>query len=162
MSKKTTKSVGTKSDDLIRKNFGKAWPVFVHAYTEYTIDCRKTFDGDLELMIVLAVIGDRTLNAKNTRPDLTHDELMSDPSAHVLPLDINTSSIAEYSGIPRETVRRKIKLLQERGWIARDAEGMLVATKKSAEDLASMMSIGIRYMSSMFRLFEELSAMDRE
>jgi hypothetical protein len=150
------KTGGSKANDFIRNNFGKAWPVFVHAYTEYTIDCRKSFDGDLDLMLVLAVIGDRTLNKQNTRPDLTHQELMADPRAHVLPLDINTASISAYSGIPRETVRRKIVTLQEKGWIARDAEGMLLATEHAARDLAAMMDIGIRYMSSMFQLFEHL------
>ena len=40
------------------------------------------------------------------------------------PPRINASSIAEVTGIPRETVRRKLEGLQERRWLARDSKGL--------------------------------------
>ena len=36
----------------------------------------------------------------------------------------NSSSIAEVTGIPRETVRRKLEALARRGWVERDADGL--------------------------------------
>lgn len=46
----------------------------------------------------------------------------------------NALSISESTGIPRETVRRKIKWLEERGWIERNANGSLCITTLPANE----------------------------
>ena len=72
--------------------------------------------GDLELNIILLVIAIRSVE----HPDfssLPRERLEDRP---VFPsLGVNTHSIAESSGIPRETVRRKVAKLVRNGWIAR-------------------------------------------
>ena len=47
-------------DDLIR-HFGLIWPVHNVRFCELLITLRRHFDGDLDRMLVLAVIGSRTL-----------------------------------------------------------------------------------------------------
>jgi hypothetical protein len=44
----------------IRRNFGRVWPAHVAEFTRYLIECRKHFRDDLDLLLLLAVIGNRT------------------------------------------------------------------------------------------------------
>jgi DNA-binding IclR family transcriptional regulator len=44
-------------------------------------------------------------------------------------------SLTDYSGIPWNTVRRKLHDLERAGWISRRDKGYLVATAKAAENL---------------------------
>ena len=44
----------------------------------------------------------------------------------------NAFSISSSTGIPRETVRRKVSHLIQNGWISRDAKGGLTITAKAA------------------------------
>ncbi|MCU0907485.1 MAG: hypothetical protein MUF73_08570 [Rhodobacteraceae bacterium] len=48
----------------------------------------------------------------------------------------NTQSIAHLTRIPRETVRRKLNLLQDKGWVQRDAQGNWLPTPEAASALA--------------------------
>jgi len=48
---------------------------------------------------------------------------------------INTYSLSHFTGIPRETVRRKVSVLIERGWLTRDEAGSLLPTQQVANDL---------------------------
>lgn len=45
----------------------------------------------------------------------------------------NTYSIAQYLGIPAQTVRRKVQALIKMGWVEKDERGQLLVTK-AAED----------------------------
>jgi hypothetical protein len=51
----------------IRRNFGRVWLAHVAEFTRYLIECRKHFRGDLDMLLLLAVIGDRTLVASKVR-----------------------------------------------------------------------------------------------
>ena len=66
------------TDDELRKNFGRIWPAHVANLTEFLISARLTFDGDLDLLLVLAVIGDRSFASDRVAPSMTFDEFMSD------------------------------------------------------------------------------------
>ncbi len=106
--------------EFIKSNFGTIWPVHLAACSRLLMQLRARLDGDLDLALVLAVIGSRT------RPQLWNARLADggrmtrgqDHDDRQRP--INMQSVAEYSGIPRETVRRKVAILQEKGWVARD------------------------------------------
>jgi hypothetical protein len=47
----------------------------------------------------------------------------------------NTQSIDQASGIPRETVRRKLETMRARGWIERDDKGNWTPSPCAAMDL---------------------------
>lgn len=87
----------------------------------------------------------------------SHKELFEQWIGRPEPEDINTQSISEYTGIPRETVRRKINELITRGWIVKD-DAKLIVTKKCADDLAPLTEIGISYLANMLDLFSKLQA----
>ncbi|MEY6434203.1 helix-turn-helix domain-containing protein [Thioalkalicoccus limnaeus] len=63
---------------------------------------------------------------------MSYDEFMSRARPDNEPAPINLQSIADYSGIPRETVRRKVRDLEAQGWIIRRDNGYLIATAKAA------------------------------
>lgn len=69
----------------------------------------RAFDGDLQEALVLAIIGQVTL--KVTAPPL--------PDGPIDLPAISASRIADVTGIPRQTVRRKLASLERRGWIER-------------------------------------------
>ena len=63
----------TKSD--IENDFGRIWPAHVENFTWLLIQCRRHFDGDLDRLLVLSVIGDRTMAAKNVPKNFTVQDL---------------------------------------------------------------------------------------
>jgi DNA-binding IclR family transcriptional regulator len=84
---------------------------------------------------------------------LTYDGLLDESRPPLEPEALNTQSISDFSGIPRETVRRKIKELIDRGWIERDESGYHRATRKAALDLHPLTEIGFTYLSRMASVF---------
>jgi hypothetical protein len=101
----------------------------------YLLTAREVAGGDLDRNIILLVIGIRSIEHPQFRELLDGDgpeDLSVFPS-----LGINTRSIADWTGIPRETVRRKIADLVRSGWIARVGR-QLHFTMKAWQDLAAI------------------------
>ena len=144
-------------EDEVRAKFGKIWPVHVGSLTQFLIECRRHFDGDLDMMLVLAVIGDRTFSQRRADPTLDFETFQSSP-AQTPAEDINLRSIADFSGIPRETVRRKVGQLADKGWIERKGDGFIVATMKAKQDLEPLTLTSIKYVARMMSLMEDVDA----
>lgn len=127
---------------ILRERYLNVWPTILGPWTSYLIAARQQFDGDMDKMVVLAVIGlMTTAQYKQLAADgatTSYDDIMGPTFRAGLSRPINTESIAHYTGIPRETVRRKVLQLVERGWIEKDARGMLNATTKAARDLEGL------------------------
>ena len=140
--------------DDVKAVFGTVWPTHVASLTRFLITCRRSFGGDLDLFLVLAVIGDRTFSQRHADPGLDYGTFKSRGAPETPPLDINLRSIAAFSGIPRETVRRKLAELERRGWIARKADGSLAATRKAATDLEPLTEASIDYVAGMLELLK--------
>jgi hypothetical protein len=101
----------------------------------YLLTARNATGGDLERNIILLVIGIRAVEHPEFRMLMDagrRDDLSVFPS-----LGTNTSSISESTGIPHETVRRKVADLVRSGWIARVGR-RLHFTLKAWEDLAAI------------------------
>lgn len=143
--------------DEVQTNFGVVWPAYVGSLTQFLIDCRRTFDGDLDLFLVLAIIGDRSFSSRHAPGDVAFAEWQESRVALAPNEDINVQCIADYSGIPRETVRRKLKDLMERGWVDRDENGFCFATLKSKDDLEPLTLTSLRYIERMFKLFQDVA-----
>lgn len=137
--------------DFISDNFGAIWPAHVSNLTDHLIEARRVF-GDLDLMIVLAVIGDRSLSERRTDKSLSYEQLFKERQGHPEPEDINLSSISDYTGIPRETTRRKLNDLVDRGWVEKNEKGFLKVTQKCSQDLESLTKHGMKYLDNMFSI----------
>lgn len=136
-------------DKEIEEKFGLIWPRHVSSLTQFLIDCRRHFRGDLDLFLVLCVIGDRTFSARHAPADLSYEAWAASTAAGIPALNINVQSVAEYTGIPRETVRRKLALLVSKGWVIRDGRGYVTATNKAKDDLAPLTLSSLAYLSRM-------------
>lgn len=90
--------------------------------------CYQMFDGDLAQAIVLGEIGlhhhsgeigtDMSPTAQQLFNVLLREHILT-----VTPGPISASAFSRSTGIPRETVRRKIASLLQRGWLAATASG---------------------------------------
>jgi DNA-binding IclR family transcriptional regulator len=65
---------------------------------------------------------------------------------------INTQSIADSTGIPRESVRRKVARLMDRGWVRRNEDGTFEVTERAAADLAPATEATFDYLLGVGRI----------
>jgi hypothetical protein len=137
------------TESEIGNEFGRIWPAHVENFTWLLIQCRRYFSGDMDRLLVLCVIGDRTLAAKNVPDNFTLNDLGGARAQQVRKEPINLQSIADFSGIPRETVRRKLRDLVALGWVEKDRQGHFAATSKAAHELAPLTDIGVKYLAKM-------------
>lgn len=81
---------------------------------EHLIDCLRAFDGDLHLALILAVVGQASLQRFVQAPENGLD---------IFDRSISASRLADITGLPRQTVRRKLIIAQERGWLEQTDKG---------------------------------------
>lgn len=89
----------------------------------------EAFDGDLMLAMVLAEIGQYNVEALMKVPrqaGADHEQFLATAPRR----GINTLSLSQASGIPRETLRRKVDKLIRLGWMEKRPDGTLVHTLK--------------------------------
>lgn len=96
--------------------------------------------GDLESMMVLGEIAHYNVTEGLVAKGVTPAQLDESSFRNMLK-GCNTLSISMSSGIPRETVRRKIKKLEKLGWISRNERGHLFITIAVTTDLEQMGNI---------------------
>lgn len=135
-------------------NFGKLHAQHVGALTRHLVECRQAFGGDLDLFLVMTIIGERTFPARNAPAEMSHAQFVHGHVGDTEAAAINQQSIADYSGIPRETVRRKIEILIEKGWIVRDESKLLTATNKANAELFQLTESTLRYLRDIQSAFE--------
>ena len=109
--------------DLFRDKYLLSQYAFVQFLVEHLTDVSRVFEADLQSVLVLAIVGQMGLQTairlRHPADGSTSLNFGADPT-----LRINASSIAEVSGIPRETVRRKLEGLAAKGWVARTPNGL--------------------------------------
>lgn len=128
-------------EELLR--YAELQYVFVQFLSEHLTDCRSTFDGDLDSVLVLAVLGQSHLRAVLAATDHVGDN----PA-------MTASRLADVTGIPRETVRRKLRLFQESGWIQKGADGAwslcgTLTETPARRDLSGLNNRGIGRLMSL-------------
>jgi hypothetical protein len=103
----------------------------------------RLFDGDLTLFLVFGEIAhynmSRALQALNLReaPDSPRWKapMRGLQAQKITPC--NALSISEATGIPRETVRRKVKELEKRGWLVREGARSLTLAPQAIEQMGA-------------------------
>jgi hypothetical protein len=94
---------------VLRENYRLAQYQVVQYLAEHLTDCRRALDGDLDDMMILAVLGQRAIGAifeEDGQFELAEDRAC-----------MSAMRIADVTGVPRETTRRKLVALKDRGWI---------------------------------------------
>jgi hypothetical protein len=120
---------GRITNEWILDRLDAIYPAYRVGLARLLVTLRRDFHGDLDAMLVLLTLSLGT-DRENWAEALLGRFEGSSPSRLT-----NTQSIAQASGIPRETVRRKLETMQARGWVARDAAGNWTPTPRAVEDL---------------------------
>lgn len=141
-------------EDTLHANFGTLHARHVAALTRHLIACRRVFDGDMDLFLVLTIIGERTFSPNVAPEGMSREDFQSGSVRDQRPAPINLQSIADYSNIPRETVRRKIEILIAKGWIERGENKLITATDKANAALIELTDSSARYLREMMAAWE--------
>lgn len=151
-----------------RRGFAKfqlAWTTF---YVHHLAELRRVFD-DLEDTLLLAAFGLRPLEEA---AGIVRDSLGgTTPPFDALPLLVasqtNAVRLADMTGIPRQTVRRKLIAFQERGWIVQNADRSWslapdgAGGSKLARDLDQANMQMLAQLARLLARFDRLMAEDK-
>lgn len=140
--------------DVLQANFGTMHAHHVAALTRHLIACRRVFDGDMDLFLVMTIIGERTFTTRAAPAGMSREAFQSGSVSERETAAINLQSIADYSGIPRETVRRKIEILIDKGWVARDEHKYVTATDTANAALSELTDSSVRFLRDMIAAWE--------
>lgn len=118
--------------DWYNANRSEIAVVMGHFFLRYLNLLYREFKGDFVLCLVLGEIANHNVSGffseNGTCLELL-DQLKSYMERMKRLKPTNAFSISEATGIPRETVRRKIAKLQEKGWIVKNEQGELVISE---------------------------------
>lgn len=147
------KNTNVRADEIdegwVRARLNQIWPAHNAALAELLIVFRRQFNGDLDTMLTLLIVG------LGARPDDWPGALL-DGKEQVRPgRAINTQSISEITGIPRESVRRKLLYLAEKDWISRNERGRWQVTERAARDLKPSTEVTMSYLVKILRAAQE-------
>jgi len=121
--------------DKIGARFGAIFPLINTHYLRMLVTWRAAFDGDLEKAMIVGAVVDQGIRAAGFT-DQSYDSYLGTFIYENIVPATNVQSIADFTGIPRETVRRKVNDLCAKGWIERDKDGAVRMTIQGTLDLA--------------------------
>lgn len=111
-------------------------------HVRHLLSVYRAFDGDLVAAIVLGEVAHHNLTPLLDRartPRQLSEALRAQGAAVARTFaPTNTFSIAQATGIPRETVRRKVASLTRRGWLVKDADGSLFVAANTHASFAAL------------------------
>lgn len=130
------------------------------ALSEFTVPLLSriyhAFDGDMVAAIVLGEIAHRNVEAWLAEQQ-NPEEALHDPDMRTAVMrPCNALSIAEACGLPRETVRRKVVMLEKRGYIYRSEGGYLFLTQNVGDGFEDMTATLVEQLLFTARRLEML------
>lgn len=114
------------------------------------------FGGDLEQFFILAVLAARSAEDPQFA-EVDMAQLESGALDRLPNLGINLRSLSASTGIPLETVRRKVRLLRDKGWVGRDGNN-LCYTPKAFVDMTPVREALLQQALSNHRLVQSAEA----
>lgn len=104
-----------KSAQVLRafqSNYSQVQYHYVQFLADHLTDCRKTLGGDFDDLMMMAVLGQRFLGARQA---IAAGETGAEDRIWMSAL-----RLSDVTGVPRESVRRKLIRLQARGWVTQN------------------------------------------
>jgi hypothetical protein len=144
------------------RHYISAQYAWVRCISDHLADCSRVFGGDLQAMTLLAIIGQVAL-AKLIQTGVVGPAEFDDPFVAEA---TNASRLADVTGIPRQTVRRKLAKLQALGWVEQDENaGWRLAQGGAGQaqarlDLAGLENRSIARIGRLIADFDRLAAKD--
>ncbi len=100
------------SERVLQNSYAPFQHHFIEFLAAHLSDSARLFNGDLEEMLVCVVLA-----RANLRDEVGQSRLKKSGASERSAL--SAARLSELTGIPRETVRRKLKSLENRGWVSR-------------------------------------------
>jgi len=132
------------------------------ALSEFTVPLLTriyhAFEGDIMAAIVLGEIAHRNVEGWLAAGENAEQSLRDPVQRTAVMRPCNALSIAEACGLPRETVRRKVAALMERGYIYRSKAGHLYLTRTVGDGFEDMTANLVEQLLATARRLESLLA----
>jgi hypothetical protein len=113
-----------RAEELLEEHYLHTHSAWVEGHLELLCDLRAAVGNDLDKVIIIGVIGQCMIKALVTDAR-SYKELVDGSYAIDEDRLTNIESVSASTGLPRESVRRKVWELIEAGWLARTARGRL-------------------------------------
>jgi DNA-binding MarR family transcriptional regulator len=139
---------------LLRERYPKIAKDLLGGLLEVLSAARAATDGDLDKFLVFLVIAMRTVEDRRFA-ELQFDEVLSGEVATYPSLHTNIRSIADSTGIPKETVRRKVASLIADGWVVRETNDLSITPLASQhitaarEPLLRLVAMGYQILNGL-------------
>jgi hypothetical protein len=131
-----------------------------HFFLDYLNDIYRAFEGDLAMTIILGEISHHN-TARFFSPEQAANQpmhqLQNDPAQWSAMDGCNAYSVSCATGIPRETVRRKVAELKKRGWIEDEPEQGLRITQACADHFGADFSL--RFLNGLLRASRHIESL---
>lgn len=98
--------------ERLAENYPEVQYHFVQFVSEHLADCARVFRGDMEKLLILAVLGQRFI--EGVRAERAERD---NPEARIW---MPALRLADVTGLPRETVRRKLRAMEADGWLRQE------------------------------------------
>ena len=122
----------SESASLLRDNYASVSRFLVSPMVDFLAAARDAFDGDLDRALIFLVVALRTAEHREIE-DIRLEDVLAGKVESYPSLLTNVRSIAESTGIPRETVRRKVAALIAKGWLERRGDELTITTLSTRE-----------------------------
>jgi len=114
-------------------NFDRAFGLAAFAMNRFIVDhllrFGRHFGADYPMLLVWGVVAHQSVihlvpMGSMPRQLLNEEGILTDPQPALRPVRVR--DLCQITGIPKETVRRKLLKLSEAGWIAQQGEGWVI------------------------------------
>ena len=137
---------------LMETRFVSTQFLWVEGHLEMLCKLRSIVGNDLDKVIILAVIGQRMLGGAMATTDEPDQLQRTAPTIDANRLT-NIESIAAATGVPRESVRRKVGELVATGWVTRRENGGLHIEPEAVEKLAPTTEYTVDFLDRLVSQF---------
>lgn len=132
---------------VLRRRYPQLAKEFLAPLVELLGEGRTASGGDLDKLLIVLVVGLRTAEHRGS-VDIDFEQVLRGEVDVYPSLSTNVRSIADSTGIPKESVRRKVAALVEAGLIRREDNSLSLAPHASRVLTAwreKLFDLAIRY-----------------
>jgi hypothetical protein len=137
---------------LYQTRFPAAQGTWVEGFLELLIELRQVFGNDLDKVIILSTIGQQMLLDRQI-PERSYDDWILHPLKERQGKVTNIDALARATGIPRESVRRKVNELIADRMVVRTERNELAPAPGVAARLANSTAISVGMLDRMFSTY---------
>lgn len=139
-------------EGLFRSDFNRFQGLWVEEHLRLMTVLRRYFGNDMDKIMIMAAIGQQQLRdpalPQRAYAPASVGPLLGNPARYT-----NVDRIAAATGIPRESVRRKVNELIAAGWVERVGKRALAVHPRAAADMQPATSTVFDILDRMFAEF---------